>query len=85
MVALTPTDAEDPVALRDLLARALDGGPALGFGMLAGAPDRVPQGTAVVIATSGSSGIPKRVALSAAALRARADAQAARIGGGRWL
>jgi O-succinylbenzoic acid--CoA ligase len=85
MVALTPTDAEDPVALRDLLARALDGGPALGFGMLAGAPDRVPQGTAVVIATSGSSGIPKRVALSAEALRASADATAARIGGGRWL
>ena len=32
MVALTPTDAEDPAELRDALARALDGGPALGFG-----------------------------------------------------
>ncbi|MCI1017378.1 AMP-binding protein [Microbacterium sp. C5A9] len=85
MVALRSTDADDPVALRDALARALDGGPALGFGMLGEAPDRVPDGTAVVIATSGSSGIPKRVALSAEALRASAEATAARIGGGRWL
>lgn len=85
MVALRSTDAEDPVELRDALARALDGGPALGFGMLADAPDRVPDGTAVVIATSGSSGVPKRVALSGEALRASAEATAARIGGGRWL
>lgn len=85
MVALRSTDAEDPVELRDALARALDGGPALGFGMLGEAPDRVPDGTAVVIATSGSSGIPKRVALSGEALRASAEATAARIGGGRWL
>lgn len=85
MVALRPTDAEDPVELRDALARALDGGPALGFGMLGDAPSWVPAGTAVVIATSGSSGIPKRVALSGEALRASADATAARIGAGRWL
>ena len=85
MVALIPTDAEDPAALREALARALDGGPALGFGMLGDAPDWVPQGTAAVIATSGSSGIPKRVALSGEALRASADATAARIGSGRWL
>ena len=38
MIALRPTDADDPVALREALARALDGGPALGFGMLDGAP-----------------------------------------------
>ena len=85
MVALTPTDAEDPTQLREALARALDGGSALGFGMLGEAPDWVPQGTAVVIATSGSSGIPKRVALSAEALRASAEATASRIGSGRWL
>ncbi|WP_314428403.1 AMP-binding protein [uncultured Microbacterium sp.] len=85
MVALRSTDAEDPVELRQALARALDGGPALGFGMLGDAPSHVPDGTAVVIATSGSSGIPKRVALSGEALRASADATAARIGSGRWL
>lgn len=85
MVALRSTDAEDPAELRDALARALDGGPALGFGMLGDAPSWVPEGTAVVIATSGSSGIPKRVALSGEALRASADATAARIGAGRWL
>lgn len=85
MVALRSTDAEDPTELRDALARALDGGPALGFGMLGDAPSNVPDGTAVVIATSGSSGIPKRVALSGEALRASAEATAARVGGGRWL
>ncbi len=53
--------------------------------MLADVPPRVPAGTAVVIATSGSSGIPKRVAISGEALRASADATAARIGAGRWL
>ena len=81
MVALTPTDAEDPAELRDALARALDGGPALGFGMLGDAPRSVPDGTAVVIATSGSSGVPKRVALSGEALRASVEATAARVGG----
>lgn len=64
---------------------ALDGGPALGLGMLGDEPQDVPEGTAVVIATSGSSGIPKRVILSAEALRASAEATAARIGSGRWL
>ncbi|MFP3607503.1 hypothetical protein SB753_37240, partial [Paraburkholderia sp. SIMBA_053] len=45
----------------------------------------VADGIAAVIATSGSSGIPKRVALSGEALRASAEATAARIGSGRWL
>ncbi|MFF3025698.1 AMP-binding protein [Microbacterium sp. NPDC057944] len=85
MIALSPTDADDPVALREALARALDGGPALGFGMLDGAPERVPDGTAAVIATSGSSGIPKRVVLSGEALRSSAEATGSRIGSGRWL
>lgn len=75
----------DAVELRGALARALDGGPALGFGMLGDAPTAVPDGTAVVIATSGSSGIPKRVLLSGEALRASAVATAGRIGSGRWL
>lgn len=85
MTALIPTDAEDTGVLREALQRALDGGPALGFGMLDEAPTEVADGIAAVIATSGSSGVPKRVALSAEALRASATATAARIGTGRWL
>lgn len=85
MTALIPIEADDPAPLGLALRRALDGGPALGFGMLADVPPRVPVGTAVVIATSGSSGIPKRVALSGEALRASAQATADRIGSGRWL
>lgn len=85
MVALIPTDAEDTRALSESLRAALDGGPALGLGMAGTMPDQVPHGTAAVIATSGSSGIPKQVALSAEALRASAEATAARIGDGRWL
>jgi o-succinylbenzoate---CoA ligase len=48
----------------------------------------LPEGTAVVIATSGSTGEPKGVQLSAAALRASARASLDRIGAGpgaRWL
>lgn len=85
MTALIPTEADDPRQVQDALRLALDGGPALGFGMLPGTPEQVADGTAVVIATSGSSGIPKRVALSTEALRASAEATAARIGSGRWL
>lgn len=85
MIPLIPTDADDPAQLRDDLLRALDGGPALGFGMLGEAPSHVDEGTAAVIATSGSSGIPKRVVLSGEALRASAEATAERIGSGRWL
>jgi acyl-CoA synthetase (AMP-forming)/AMP-acid ligase II len=48
----------------------------------------LPPGTAAVIVTSGSTGPPKGVALSAAALRASAAGSLARIGarpGQRWL
>jgi len=48
----------------------------------------VPPDVAAVIATSGSTGAPKGVALSAAALRASAASSLARIGAGpgqRWL
>ncbi|HEX6346416.1 o-succinylbenzoate--CoA ligase [Umezawaea sp.] len=42
--------------------------------------------TALVITTSGSTGVPKSVLLSASALRASAEATHARLGGpGRWL
>ena len=45
-----------------------------------------PEGTALLIQTSGTSGKPKTVALSAAALKASATATHARLGGaGQWL
>ncbi len=85
MTPLIPTDSDDPEQVQAALRDALDGGSARGFGMLAGAPVEVPEGIAVVIATSGSSGVPKRVALTAEALRASAEATEERIGRGRWL
>ena len=85
MTPLVPTSADDPAVLTEQLRRALDGGPALGLGMLGDQPEAAPDGTAVVIGTSGSTGIPKRVVLSGEALRAGAEATAARVGEGRWL
>ncbi|MFC5337228.1 AMP-binding protein [Leucobacter denitrificans] len=47
---------------------------------------RLPEGTAVVVRTSGSSGIPKAVALSAEALKTSAAATREELGGaGQWL
>jgi O-succinylbenzoic acid--CoA ligase len=68
-------------AVRD----ALDGGPAYTpQPRLSDAA--VPPGTALVLRTSGSTGNPREVALSAAALRASAEATHERLGGpGRWL
>ena len=74
--------------LVEALAAALDGGPPVLPVPVGARPGvtRAPAGTAVVIATSGSTGEPKLVALSAAALRASARATEARLGGpGRWL
>lgn len=46
----------------------------------------LPAGTAVVVRTSGSSGVPKSVALSAEALKASAEATREALGGpGQWL
>ena len=50
MTALIPTDAEDPQQLWEALRSALEGGPALGLGMVAGAPENVADGIAAVIA-----------------------------------
>jgi o-succinylbenzoate---CoA ligase len=87
-----------PAAVAELawsLRSALDGGPAvvpldaanaadLRVALGVGAP--VEDGTALVVATSGSTGDAKGVLLSASALRASAAATAARLGGhGRWL
>ena len=74
--------------LVEALAAALHGGPPVLPVPVGARPGvtRAPAGTAVVIATSGSTGEPKLVALSAAALRASARAAEARLGGpGRWL
>ena len=78
--------------LRGALADALDGGPAvLPFTddalRDAMAPEEPAEpDTAVIIATSGSTGAPKGVLLSASALVASANATHARLGGpGHWL
>ena len=59
---LEPVAAENPRDLLRALRAALNGaGPALGLGMLgpqAFTPPEVPAGTAVVVATSGSTGTP---------------------------
>jgi O-succinylbenzoic acid--CoA ligase len=71
------------------LGTALDGGPAVlpyhGPKPPAGLPEP-PAGTALVIETSGSTGVAKRALLTADALRASAGATHARLGGpGCWL
>jgi o-succinylbenzoate---CoA ligase len=75
--------------LVDALRAALDGGPAVlpvGSAPVPNPSAEAPPGTAVVIATSGSTGEPKLVALSGAALRASATATERRLGGpARWL
>jgi O-succinylbenzoic acid--CoA ligase len=50
------------------------------------APDGSPDAAPLVVETSGSTGEPKRVVLSRAAMRASADATHRRLGGpGQWL
>jgi O-succinylbenzoic acid--CoA ligase len=90
--AIAPLDAGLPRARLDALVEALgpdsvegpDGVTAVRSGQESG----VAEGTAVVVATSGSTGVPKGVELSADALRHSARASLARIGarpGERWL
>ncbi|MGW9022105.1 AMP-binding protein [Leucobacter chromiiresistens] len=85
---------EDRAWLTAALADALHGGaPVVPLAPGADADEvavlqqqELPEGTAVVVRTSGSSGRPKAVALSADALRASAEATAERFGGhGQWL
>ena len=99
MKPLLQVPVTDVAALRARLADALDGGPAVWpVPAPAPAPDTRPaapevgevgevgDGVAVVVETSGSTAAPKRVLLSAAALRASAEASAAALGGhGRWV
>ena len=88
--------AADYPHLAAALAAALDGsGPALRVLAPGAAVTRpasahdephVPEGVAVVLRTSGSTGAPRDVLLSAAALRASGEATLRRIGGpGSWL
>lgn len=83
--------ADDPAALVPAIRAALDGtGPAV-LPLAAGAvppevPDRVPLPVAVVVATSGTSGAPKAVAVSSGALLASAAATESALGGpGGWV
>lgn len=81
---LHPIDGDDARAVLEALPAALDGARPLALGFTPASDDEVPDGTAAVIATSGSSGVPKKVILSAAALKASGAATAERIGSGRW-
>lgn len=83
---LEPVVDDDPREILRGLRAALHGaGPAMGLGLVHDAPGEVRAGTAVVVTTSGSTGIPKSVILSRDALTASALATFARIGQGAWL
>ncbi|GAA1997507.1 AMP-binding protein [Microbacterium pumilum] len=83
---LEPVIGDDPRDILRALKSALHGaGPALGLGAVSTLPAQVRPGTAVVVTTSGSSGIPKSVVLSRDALIASALATADRVGEGAWL
>src|SRR6188508_1922669 len=83
---LEPVTGYDPRDILRALKSALHGaGPALGLGLVSTLPGEVRAGTAVVVTTSGSTGVPKSVVLSRDALTASALATAARIGEGAWL
>ncbi len=82
---LEPPASGDPRdVLRALRAAVLGAGPAVALGGV-GLPTEVPAGTAAVVTTSGSSGVPKSVVISRNALISSAYATAARIGEGAWL
>ncbi|WP_286218488.1 AMP-binding protein [Paraoerskovia sediminicola] len=80
---------EDAHALRAAIATALDGGPPVATDLPLPGPVGaavVPEGTALLVTTSGSTGTPRTVALRADALVASATATHARLGGpGQWL
>jgi O-succinylbenzoic acid--CoA ligase len=78
--ALLPVPADDPAAIARLRSAADVDSP------LAPDEDDDADPTAVVVSTSGSTGVPKGALLPVSALRASAAATEARLGGpGRWL
>ncbi|WP_446666208.1 AMP-binding protein [Flexivirga sp. B27] len=92
MPRLEPFAVSDLNDYRTALAAALDGsGPAIAPYADAPAPDiaadaALPDGLALVVSTSGSTGVPKRAMLTRDALVASADATHERLGGpGQWL
>jgi O-succinylbenzoic acid--CoA ligase len=83
---LEPLAGDDPRdILRALRGALLGAGPALSLGLMGDRPAEVRAGTAVVVTTSGSTGVPKSVVLTRDALTASALATADRIGEGTWL
>lgn len=83
---LEPVVGDDPREILRGLRGALRGaGPALGLGLVSALPGEVRAGTAVVVTTSGSTGVPKSVVLSRDALTSSALATADRVGEGSWL
>jgi O-succinylbenzoic acid--CoA ligase len=96
MTEVVLVDAASPEQVQQALKHALEGnGPAVlvkdarASRLVADGEtgvDQAPEGTALLIQTSGTSGKPKTVALSAEALRASAHAAHERLGGtGQWL
>lgn len=92
MRPLVVVDATNPLALLTPLREALfENGPAVmpqpeGASLPWSAPAKVPDSVALVLETSGSTGHPKRVGLSAEALIASAKAAEDALGGpGSWL
>jgi O-succinylbenzoic acid--CoA ligase len=90
--AIAPVDAGLPRPRLDALVEALAPdsveGPDGETTLRSGQGKAVAEGTAVVVATSGSTGVPKGVELSATALLHSARASLARVGarpGERWL
>ena len=79
--------ADDPAVVLEALREALAGGPAVLLGApRTPVPATVEQPIALVVETSGSTGAPKRVALTANALLASAAASEAALGGpGQWV
>ena len=89
---LAVVDTADPLACLAALRDALDGeGPAVlfrggGVNPVQTAPLEVEKRIALVVETSGTTGRPKRVALSADAVLASAAASESALGGpGQWL
>ena len=87
---LLPVDARRPLDVLEALREALAGGPAVAprtdDHVPADLPVTVPQPVALVVETSGSSGVPKRVMLPADALLAGAAAADGALGGpGQWV
>ncbi|MCB7138186.1 o-succinylbenzoate--CoA ligase [Cellulosimicrobium marinum] len=81
--AVVPADL--PALVRAVAAALRGDGPAVAPAPVT-ATTPVPDGVALVLRTSGSTGAPREVALSAAAVRASGDATHARLGGsGHWL